>query len=184
MPGRSDTMLAPIPVVLAPYDDAWPEMAARYASILYTLAPNLVAVHHIGSTSIPGLAAKPIIDLMPVVMDLSKLDEQTPQVTALGLEWHGELGIVGRRYCTRSDENGRRLAQLHFFEAGSLNIARHLAFRDYLRAHHAVADAYEQEKRRARDLYPNDSHAYGDEKTAWIAAKEAEALAWFQMQES
>jgi len=47
-----------------------------------------------------------------------------------------------------------------------------------------MATAYEQEKRQARDLYPNDSHAYGDEKSAWIQAKEAEALAWIQMQNS
>ena len=174
---------SPIPVVLAPYDDAWPEMAARHADILCSLRPNLMAVHHIGSTAVPGLAAKPTIDLMPVVKNLSKLDQQNPQLTALGFDWHGELGMRGRRYCTLSDENGRRLAQLHFFEVGSPHIARHLAFRDYLRARWTVAEAYEREKRRARDLHPNDSHAYGDEKSAWIQAKEAEALAWFQMQE-
>jgi len=176
--------LPPIPVVLAPYDDAWPEMAARYADVLYSLGPNLVAVHHIGSTAVAGLTAKPIIDLMPVVTSLTKLDRQMPHVTALGFVWHGELGIAGRRYCSLSAENGRRLAQLHFFEVASPNIARHLAFRDYLRTHHAVAKAYEQEKRRARDLYPTDSHAYGREKSAWIKAKEVEALAWFQEQES
>ena len=176
-------MPPPIPVVLSPHDDAWSEIAAHYAQILHTLGPNVVEIHHIGSTAVPGLAAKPIMDLMPVVMNLNKLDKQMRQITALGFEWHGELGMARRRYCTLSDA-GRRVAQLHFFEVGSPNIARHLAFRDYLRAHPAMATAYEQEKRRARDLYPNDSHAYGDEKSAWIQAKEAEALAWFQMQNS
>ena len=150
---------SPIPVVLAPYDDAWPEMAARHADILCSLRPNLLAVHHIGSTAVPGLAAKPIIDMMPVVRNLSRLDEQRPQLTALGFEWQGGLGMAGRRYCVLSDENGRRLAQLHFFELGSAHTARHLAFRDFLRARPSAALAYEREKRRARDLHPKDSHA-------------------------
>ena len=177
-------MPPPFPVALVAYDDAWPQVAAHYAQILRARGSNLVAVHHIGSTSVPGLAAKPIIDLMPVVMNLGKLDEHMPLVTALGFEWHGELGISERRYCTLSDENGGRLAQLHFFAVGSPNIARHLAFRDYLRAHPAAARACEREKRRARDLHPGDSHAYGDEKSAWIEAKEAEALAWLRAQNS
>jgi len=68
--------------------------------------------------------------------------------------------------------------QLHFFRAGSANAARHLAFRDYLRAHSDVARAYEAEKRRARDLHPDDSHAYGAAKAAWIERVERDALTW------
>jgi GrpB-like predicted nucleotidyltransferase (UPF0157 family) len=69
--------------------------------------------------------------------------------------------------------------QLHFFSAGSPQVERHIAFRDYLRAHPDVAVAYEKEKRRARDLHSNDSHAYTDEKDAWIRATQAKALTWF-----
>lgn len=174
-------MPPPIPVALAPYDPAWPKMAENYAARLQTLGSVLVRVHHIGSTSVPWLAAKPIIDLMPLVTDLTKLDRERLRVAALGFEWHGELGIPGRRYCTLSNETGDRIAQLHFFAADSPQVTRHLAFRDYLRAHPEVARAYEKEKRRARDLYPNDSHAYTDEKAAWIRSTEAEALIWYQM---
>jgi GrpB-like predicted nucleotidyltransferase (UPF0157 family) len=70
-----------IPVVLAPYDPAWPEMARRYGQRLRTLGHILVKVHHIGSTSVPGMAAKPIIDLMPVVTNLTELDERQSLVT-------------------------------------------------------------------------------------------------------
>jgi GrpB-like predicted nucleotidyltransferase (UPF0157 family) len=101
---------------------------------------------------------------------------------ALGFEWHGEFGITGRRYCTLSDEYSKRLAQLHFFEADSPEIVRHLAFRDYLRAHVDVAQAYEKEEQRARDLYSSDSHAYTDEKDAWIRNIETRALDWFKRQ--
>jgi GrpB-like predicted nucleotidyltransferase (UPF0157 family) len=77
-------MLQPITVILAAYNPEWPRMAATHAERLQLLGPNLVAVHHIGSTSVPGLIAKPIIDLMPVVTSLASLDEQTRGIEALG----------------------------------------------------------------------------------------------------
>ena len=171
-------MPKPIPVVLAAYDPEWPRMAARRVEELRALGPTLVAVHHIGSTSVPGIAAKPIIDLMPLVTSLADLERNRRRVEALGYCWHGELGIAGRRYCTLSDAGGRRLVQLHFFGVDSTQVRRHIAFRDYLRAHPQAAAAYEVEKRRARDLHPDDTHAYTDEKDAWIRRTEAAALAW------
>jgi GrpB-like predicted nucleotidyltransferase (UPF0157 family) len=171
-----------IPVFLAPHNPAWPKMASEHAAGLRALGSPLAAVHHIGSTSVPGLAAKPIIDLMPLVTTLEDLDRKRSRVEALGYSWYGELGITGRRYCALSDEGNNRIAQLHFFAAGSQQVVRHLAFRDYLRAHPEVAHAYEEEKRRARDLYPNDSHSYSDEKAAWIKRTEAEALVWSSQQ--
>lgn len=172
-------MPPPIPVILVAYDPAWPQMAASHAQSLRVLGPTLVVVHHIGSTSVPGLAAKPIIDLMPVVTDLDSLDRQRPQINALGYEWHGELGISGRRYCTLCDERNVRTVQLHIFKAGSPHIDRHIAFREYLRAYPEAAKAYENEKRRARNLHPKDSHAYADEKATWIRDTEVKALTWF-----
>ena len=150
------------------------ERAAR----LRVLEPVLVAVHHIGSTSVPGLIAKPIIDLMPLVSDLAALDQERDAVEALGYRWHGENGIAGRRYCT-AQAGDRRVAQLHFFVLGSPGAHRHLAFRDYLRAHPAAAAEYAAVKRHARDMHPNDSHAYGAAKQPWIDGMEAQALAWY-----
>ena len=172
-------MLPPHPVTLAPYDPVWPQLAATHAERLQVLGPVLLGVHHIGSTAVPGLAAKPIMDLMPLVTDVLGLQREKSRVEALGYQWHGELGIPGRRYCTLVNETGVRIVQLHFFQADSPHAARHLAFRDYLRAHPEVARAYENEKRRARDLHPGDSHAYCDEKAAWILNMEARALVWF-----
>ncbi len=74
-------MPPPIPVGLAPYDPAWPEMAIRYRQCLQTLGHVLVKVHHIGSTSVPGMSAKPIIDLMPVVANLTELAQRHSLVT-------------------------------------------------------------------------------------------------------
>jgi GrpB-like predicted nucleotidyltransferase (UPF0157 family) len=174
----------PIPVLLVPYDPEWPNLAKMHSAQLSVLGSVLVIVHHIGSTSVPGLAAKPIIDLMPLVSSLSDLDRERSRIETLGYGWHGELGIPGRRYCTLSDELGNRIVQLHFFAANSPQVTRHLAFRDYLRAHPEEMKAYEKEKQRARDLYPDDSHAYTDEKAAWIRATETKALRWLDLQQA
>ena len=176
--------IQPIPVIMAAYNPDWPQMAAGYAEQLRVLGPVLVTVHHIGSTAVPGLAAKPIIDLMPLVTDLADLDRERGRIEALGYDWLGELGIPGRRYCKRDDATGTRIVQLHFFQADSPHVERHIAFRNYLRAHPEVARAYETEKRRARDLHPDDSHAYTDEKAAWVQKTEATALIWFAEQSS
>jgi GrpB-like predicted nucleotidyltransferase (UPF0157 family) len=164
---------------MAAYNPEWPHVAARHAEDLRVLGPVLVAVHHIGSTSVPGLAAKPIIDLMPLVRDLGGLDRERGRVEALGYAWHGAYGMPGRRYCTLSDDAGVRGVQLHFFQVDSPHAVRHIAFRDYLREHPDVARAYEDEKRRARALHPENSHAYGDAKSAWIRETEAAALTWY-----
>lgn len=171
-------MLQPFPVRLVDYDPDWAHQAAERIARLRVLEPVLVSAHHIGSTAVPGLIAKPIIDLMPLVTDLAALDRERGAVEALGYRWHGEHGIPGRRYCTR-DVGTRRMAQLHFFVIGSRDAHRHLAFRDYLRAHPRAASAYAAVKRRARDQHPGDSHAYGVAKQAWIDRTEAQALAWY-----
>lgn len=167
------------PVVLVHYNPEWPETAARLARQLGKLAPTLVAVHHIGSTSVPGLVAKPIIDLMPLVTALADLDSKRAVVEQLGYIWHGPFGMEGRRYCTFSDSSGNRIAQLHFFQSDSPQADRHLAFREYLRAHPTIAAEYAREKYRARELHPQDSHAYTDEKSAWIRSAEEKALPWY-----
>jgi GrpB-like predicted nucleotidyltransferase (UPF0157 family) len=169
---------APIPVILAAYDPAWPTIATRLIAQLNATS-LFAAVHHIGSTSVPGLVAKPVIDLMPLVADLDTLDNQRNAIQDIGYTWHGEFGIPGRRYCKLENAQGFRVAQLHIFETSSPHVNRHLAFRDYLRAYPEIARAYEIEKYRARDLHPQSTHAYSDEKSAWIRNTEAAALAWF-----
>ena len=176
-------MLQPTPVNLASYSPEWPRTAADHGDRLRVLGSSLVTVHHIGSTSVPGLIAKPIIDLMPLVTELTDLDRQRQHIAALGYMWHGELGISRRRYCTLADEVGVRIVQLHFFEADSPHVQRHVAFRDFLRSHPEVASAYAIEKRRVQTLHPNNSHAYADEEDAWIREAETKALIWFSGQQ-
>jgi GrpB-like predicted nucleotidyltransferase (UPF0157 family) len=128
---------------------------------------------------VPGLAAKPIIDLMALVAGLDDLDRKRSLVEALRWSWHGKLGITGRRYCAcpmRAAYGSPSFTSSLRIHPTSCNIS---PSGDYLRAHREVAHAYEEEKRRARDLHLNDSHAYTDEKDVWIRRIEADALSWF-----
>lgn len=166
-------------VELVPHDAAWAERAVREAArIQGALGDVVLVVHHIGSTSIPGILAKPIIDLMPIVRSLELLDAHESDVRALGYDWRGEFGIAGRRFCPLDDANGKRIVHVHFFAPDSPEIEPNLAFRDYLRTHPDEARAYEVEKQRAARLHPNEPIAYTDEKGAWIRAAKARALAW------
>src|SRR3546814_8745866 len=94
---------------------------------------------HIGSTSIPGIHAKPIIDMLAVTSDLSLLDGCESRIASLGYEALGEFGIPGRRYFRKDNSTGERTHKIHAFRTGSPKITRHLQFRDYLIAPPAVA---------------------------------------------
>jgi GrpB-like predicted nucleotidyltransferase (UPF0157 family) len=175
-------MPPPIRVELREHDFEWSERATREGARLMAACPSsVIAVHHIGSTSIAGIVAKPIVDLIAVAASLSALDDSRTAIEALGYEWWGEYGIEGRRYCTLSDRaNGTRLVHVHAFEEGSVGVERHLAFRDYLREHPTIARAYEAMKLRCRDRHPEDSYAYSDCKNDWIRRTEEDALAWWK----
>jgi GrpB-like predicted nucleotidyltransferase (UPF0157 family) len=164
---------------------ARPRMPIKATRTLLTAALNgslhLIVVHHIGSTAIADIVAKPILDLIPVVPSITAFDACRAILLDLGYEWWGEYGMSGRRYATLTDgATGQRCIQLHIFEQGSRHIERHLAFRDYLRANPEKAREYEAVKLRSRDRNPSDSHAYSDAKSAWIRATEVEAIAFFR----
>jgi GrpB-like predicted nucleotidyltransferase (UPF0157 family) len=178
------TMPPPIPVELQPHSEDWMRIAEiERGRLSEVLGANLVAVHHIGSTAILGICAKPIVDLIPEVVSLTQLDDARQQVCSLGYQWWGEYGMSGRRYCTLDDrDTGKRRVQLHCFAHNDSNIERYLAFRDYLRTHPEIACEYESIKINARELYPNDSYAYSRAKSNWVSAVESQALSWFRSQ--
>ncbi len=167
-------------VELRPHSAEWGEQAAvEAARVAGVLGDGLIAIHHVGSTAVPGILAKPILDLLPEVRTLAVLDRAAPRLEALGYEWRGEFGIAGRRYCTWDDPaTGARRVHLHGFAAGHPEAERMLAFRDYLRAHPEVARAYEAEKIRCRALHADDTTAYAEAKTEWIRTYDAVALAF------
>lgn len=171
-----------IGVELVPHSPEWAKIAGiESARLKKALGEILLRVEHMGSTAIPGIMAKPIIDFIPIVTSLEALDAAQSSLEALGYDYLGEFGIPTRRYCRFNDPlTGKRKFQLHCFAKDSPQIARHLAFRDYLRAHPAVAKEYEGVKQRAAALHPDNVLKYNDAKNDWIKKTEKDALAWWQ----
>ena len=175
--------MSPRHIVVDPYDPAWvSEFERESRRITQALDDLVVRLHHIGSTAIPGIFAKPIIDMLLEVDDIGELDRKTAALEGLGYEAHGEFGIPGRRYFRKNDHSGVRTHQIHSFQVGSPEIERHLAFRDYMIAHPADARQYSELKRRVATEYPDDIESYMDGKDPFIKKHEAKALAWRRSQ--
>ena len=170
------------PVRLSDPSPEWIDTFVRERDrLMSALGDALVDVQHIGSTAIPTIRAKPIVDLLPVVASLARLDDTRGRIQALGYFWWGEYGIARRRFCTLQDrESGRRVVNAHFFAQEDPEIERHLAFRDYLLAHPEVARAYEAVKVRAAALQSDDVNRYNDEKAPWIRATEPQAIDFYR----
>jgi GrpB-like predicted nucleotidyltransferase (UPF0157 family) len=166
-------------IQVVPHDPAWRGQFENEAErIAAALGENVVRLHHIGSTAIPGIWAKPIIDMLLEVRQIARLDDRRSALEALGYEGLGEFGIPGRRYFRKNDAAGVRTHQIHAFAAGSPQVERHLAFRDYMIAHHTAAQAYSALKQKLALAHPHDLAAYMEGKDAFIKEHEAKALAW------
>lgn len=161
------------------YSADWPRQFEQYAAIVRDiLDDNVVAVHHIGSTSVPGLAAKPIIDLLPLVYNIDAVAEKRGAFEAAGFRYWGEYGLEGRRYLTK-DRDGVRLLNCHTYQYDHPERIRHLAFPAYLRAHADAQAAYAAIKRQAIEAHPADIDAYNSFKSNWIQRHQALAIAWY-----
>jgi GrpB-like predicted nucleotidyltransferase (UPF0157 family) len=142
-------------ITIVPYDHLWPHIFEEEAKRLRkALGDNCLQIHHIGSTSVPGLAAKPIIDIIPVVKDCRLSDMAIQGMKDLGYDFKGEFGIPFRRFFCKPGYN------VHIYEEGSSEIDRHLKFRDYLRHNAQKRDQYAHIKQELAQQFPNDKIAY------------------------
>ncbi|MEQ9867567.1 GrpB family protein [Pectobacterium aroidearum] len=159
-------------ITVVDYDPQW---ATNYATaareLTQALGEVVVNVHHIGSTAVLGLSAKPLIDMLLEVVSLSALDSFDHVMVDLGYRPRGENGIAGRRYYTKGGDV--RTHHLHAFVVGDGHIQRHLAFRDYLRANPAVCAEYTAIKRAAALACDDDAAVYSQLKNDFIATHEA-----------
>jgi GrpB-like predicted nucleotidyltransferase (UPF0157 family) len=138
---------------------------------------QLTAIYHIGGTSIPYMFAKPIIDILPVVRDIERVESLNDALEEIGYAPRGEYGLEGRRYFVKIVE-GRHTHHVHVFEKGHPEIDRLVLFRDFLVHHGEDAKAYAELKQRLARRFPNDPPSYTDAKTAFIQATEVRANAW------
>jgi GrpB-like predicted nucleotidyltransferase (UPF0157 family) len=151
------------PVRLVPYDAEWPTRFARWRGwIGAALGATALRTEHVGSTSVPGLAAKPVIDIQVSVADIADEARYAGQLESLGLQLGSRDDV--HRYYSPPPERPREL-HLHLCQAGSGWEREHLLFRDYLRAHPAAADRYLAGKRAAAATWRDDRWAYTEAKT-------------------
>jgi GrpB-like predicted nucleotidyltransferase (UPF0157 family) len=165
-------------VILKDYDPSWAEAFRTEAGLVGSvLGCHAHAIHHMGSTSIPGMVAKPIIDILLETDDLDAIDRAADDLERCGYEARGEQGIPGRRYF-RKGSPVNHTHHLHVYERADPNIFRHLVFRDYLISHPDRAGAYAALKKRLATLHPEDPLQYTEGKADLMSHLEAMALAW------
>ncbi len=172
-----------LPVVIADYDPHWATTYAEESARIHDAVGEwLVGMEHVGSTSVPGLAAKPIVDIMPGVRALGDAPYVISAMEELGYQYIAEYEdeLPERRYFVRPPgpaNRHRRLFHIHAVETTTAFWRRHVAFRDYLRAHPKVAGEYAALKRRLAAEYGSDREGYTEAKTEFIRRIESLALA-------
>ena len=154
-------------IIVVPYDDKWPEMFEAESLLIKTLLGGVAkGIHYIGSTSVPGLSAKPVIDILLEVSDINELEAYNYAMTRAGYVARGKNGISGRRYFIKGGDY--RSHQVHAFAVGNMQVLRHLAFRDYLRKNKDIAGEYAEIKHSAALISKNDAHRYSALKANFI----------------
>ena len=156
----------PDPIVIVEYDAAWPDEFERLrARAGAALGEKALAIEHIGSTSVPGLAAKPIVDLV-VVVDSDDVDAAIERLSGLGYVHRGNLGVAGRE--AFDVPAGERVHHLYVSPLDSEELRAQLTFRDRLRTDPELAARYETLKRALAVTFRNDRPGYTDAKTDFV----------------
>lgn len=153
-------------VLISPYDPAWPaRYKAERARVSEALGDLAVEIHHVGSTAVPDLSAKPVIDLMVAVPRLRSGEFYASHLQPLGYVFHDHPENTDRRYFSKGTPHTHHL---HIVEAGSPALDIHLCFRDALHARPDLLETYAQTKRALAARYPDDRAAYTEAKTACV----------------
>ncbi|QDU93623.1 dephospho-CoA kinase/protein folding accessory domain-containing protein [Lignipirellula cremea] len=161
-------------ITVVAYDPEWPQTFAKLRDQVWPAVREAVlAIEHVGSTSVPGLAAKPVIDISVVVGDTADVATAITGLAKLGYVHRGNLGIAGREAFHAPP--GTLAHHLYVCPQGSLGLRNHLAFRDYLRTHPAAVQAYGELKQRLARQFADNIDGYVDGKTEFILAILAQA---------
>ncbi|MUK87895.1 GrpB family protein [Ornithinibacillus sp. L9] len=167
-------------VEVCAYNPDWDLMFKEEVDKLKRIFGNeIVDIHHIGSTSVSGLHAKPIIDIMPVVQNINHIDKYNEEMKNIGYEPRGENGLPGRRYYRKGGDH--RSHHVHIYQDGSFEITRHIAFREYLRSHLDAKKEYGELKKRLAQQFPYDIDSYITGKEQLVREIEVKAMKWYQL---
>lgn len=163
-------------VVVLPYNPGWPAMYERErqtVSAATAALPCVLDIQHIGSTSVPGLAAKPVIDIAVGVTSFDDARDCIAPLESLGYEYRGECGIPRRHFFSRdnareNDPGLRRTHHVHVLETAGEDWKRHILFRDALRADAGLVRQYARLKQALAQIHRDDTEAYCTAKTDFI----------------
>lgn len=156
-------------IEVVPYNPKWPQLFEAEAELIEeALGDNCIAIHHIGSTSVPGLSAKPIIDIIPVVKDILEVDTSAKFMEDLGYLAKGEYGMAFRRFFQKGSDV--KTHNVHVYEEGDPEISRYLKFRDWMRSHPDDREAYAILKLELAAKFPHDILSYCNGKDAFVAS--------------
>jgi len=163
---------------------AWKTQFAKEVEFLRaTLPEDGWRVYHIGSTAIKGIMAKPVVDFLIEVDDLTLLEESLPGLIEGGLHDRGEAGVPGRRFFLRGTPGGERSAHFHFYQKDHPDVKRHLFFVVYLNVHPEKAHEYEQLKLRLSKKHRFNAEKYTFGKSDWIQEVDKQAAEWAKVHE-
>jgi GrpB-like predicted nucleotidyltransferase (UPF0157 family) len=156
-------------VRVVPYRPEWPAYFQSERELLQKiLGAKVLEIRHIGSTAIPGMPAKPIIDILSAVENLADVDDFTDALAAIGYEDKGNGDVPGRRYFVKGSE-AARTHHLNFYEMNSPGWIIHILFCEYLKAHDEVAKEYAQLKLKLAKEFPTDRASYTNGKEKFVA---------------
>ena len=167
-------------VELVPHNPEWSQLANDESQrILECISIPVIGIYHIGSTSVPGIKAKPILDFVLEVEDMEAFIEESRKLESLEYVSKGEYGIPGRQFFTK-DTLGERTHHLHVFQQGHQDIERHLVFRDFLRSNPEAAKEYESLKEKLAKRFPKKSDMYTEAKSDFILSMDEVARYWLE----
>ena len=156
-------------VIVQSYDESWKTDFIAIRDELDAVLKDLaLSIEHVGSTSVEGLSAKPIIDIDVVIRDRSVLPEVVSALAKIGYSHEGDLGIPGREAFKYEGKDHLRKHHLYVCAQDSEELKRHLAFRDYLRSHPEAVAEYGRIKEEGAALYPYDIDRYIEHKSPFI----------------
>lgn len=156
-------------VVVEPYNPQWVQDFEKIKQeVCLAVGDLIVAVEHVGSTSVIGLSAKPIIDIDIVIADISLLQPIIQRLAFIGYIHEGDLGITGREAFKYVNKPHLKEHHLYVCAQNSQELHRHLTFRNYLRTHPEAVAQYSKAKENAANLYPNDIRKYMEYKSTCI----------------
>lgn len=167
-------------VELVPHNPEWSQLANDESQrILECISIPVIGIYHIGSTSVPGIKAKPILDFVLEVEDMEAFIKESRNLESLEYVSKGEYGIPGRQFFTK-DTLGERTHHLHVFQQGHQDIERHLVFRDFLRSNPEAAKEYESLKEKLAKRFPKKSDMYTEAKSDFILSMDEVARYWLE----